>query len=103
MNPPTPLFRAFPLTGPECEIFINDRPVRARAGQSVLTVILEHAAHVREHETNGEPRAGFCLMGACQDCWIWTSPHQRGRSCTTPAQPGMRIYTRNPDMEASLS
>jgi NADH dehydrogenase/NADH:ubiquinone oxidoreductase subunit G len=41
--------------------------------------------------------AGFCLMGACQDCWIWDDDGRRLRACTTYAEQGMRIRTTWPD------
>lgn len=72
---------------------IDGRSVEARAGQSVLAVMLANAAYVRRHEIDDAPRAGFCLMGACQDCWVWLSPDRRGRACTTPVEEGMRILT----------
>ena len=90
------LFRVFPLTGEEFEIRIDEVPTKVRAGQSVLSALLERGKVLRHHETNCEPRAGFCLMGACQDCWVWLSPEQRGRSCTATVEPGMQIFTKIP-------
>lgn len=78
---------------PALRCTIDGRPVEARAGQSVLTVMLLSGAFVRRHDVDGEKRAGFCLMGACQDCWVWFSPERRGRACTTPIAEGMRIVT----------
>jgi NADH dehydrogenase/NADH:ubiquinone oxidoreductase subunit G len=37
------------------------------------------------------PRAGFCLMGACQDCWVAVEGMGRVRACTTLAQDGMAV------------
>lgn len=90
------LHRAFPATGRECRIRIDGREVLAQTGQSVLSVLLEQGRWLRRHEQGGEPRAGFCLMGACQDCWVWLSPDQRGRACTTPVAPGMQVFTATP-------
>jgi NADH dehydrogenase/NADH:ubiquinone oxidoreductase subunit G len=39
------------------------------------------------------PRAGFCQMGACQDCWVALEDGTRLRACTTKLEPGMRILT----------
>lgn len=90
------LKRIFPLTGAEIDLWIDNKLVKVREGQSVLSAVLENSGHVRRHDKNGEPRAGFCLMGACQDCWVWLSKDQRGRSCTTPVKAGMHIYTNVP-------
>ena len=37
------------------------------------------------------PRAGFCLMGACQDCWVVVAGLGRVRACATLAQHGMEV------------
>jgi predicted molibdopterin-dependent oxidoreductase YjgC len=78
------------------EIFIDGRRVGALRGDTVLTAILVNAERVRVSEFSGEPRAGFCLMGACQDCWVSTETGERFRACTTFAEPGMRLLTGAP-------
>jgi aerobic-type carbon monoxide dehydrogenase small subunit (CoxS/CutS family) len=42
------------------------------------------------------PRAGFCLMGACQDCWVWLADGSRLRACTTLLAEGMQVRTEPP-------
>ena len=42
----------------------------ALAGDTVLTAVLTQAERLRVSEFGGGPRAGFCMMGACQDCWV---------------------------------
>lgn len=63
-------------------------------GDTVLTAVLSVAARLREHEASGLPHAGFCAMGACQDCWMDTEGGARLRACTTPLAAGMRLLTR---------
>ncbi len=75
---------AFTLDGAPCE---------GRAGDTLLSAILSRSDSLRRTEFSGEPRAGFCQMGACQDCWVMTETGERLRACTTPLQPGMRIVT----------
>lgn len=60
-------------------------------GDTVLTAVLSHARQLRHTEFSGSPRAGFCLMGACQDCWVATSEGQRLRACSTPLEPGIQL------------
>ncbi|GAB3630384.1 Hydrogen cyanide synthase subunit HcnA [Pandoraea terrae] len=67
--------------------------VEAMTGDTLLTAILLHRKSVRRTEFTGAPRAGFCLMGACQDCWVRTVDGQALRACSTPASDGMRIRT----------
>ena len=75
---------------------LNGQPLTALAGDTVLTAVLTHSARLRFSEFSGEPRAGFCLMGACQDCWVWSEQGERLRACSTPVQPGMAILTQPP-------
>lgn len=71
--------------------------IDAHHGQSVLTAILQNAGKIRDLEFNGEPRAGFCLMGACCDCWVWIDGCRGTRACREPARDGMVISTRPSD------
>lgn len=74
--------------------FLDGCEASALAGDTVLTAILSHQRFVRQSEFNGEARAGFCLIGACQDCWVRTETGERIRACTTPIAAGMRLVTR---------
>ncbi|WP_288951753.1 (2Fe-2S)-binding protein [uncultured Paracoccus sp.] len=68
----------------------------ALAGDSVLTAVLSAGPVLRWSEFGPEGRAGFCLMGACQDCWIWTEEGTRLRGCSTVIAPGMHLLTQAP-------
>ena len=84
-GPRTPL--AFTLDGQPCSGF---------EGDTVLTAVLAVGDVLRHSEFNAAPRAGFCLMGACQDCWMDSEDGPRLRACSTPLQAGMRLLTRRP-------
>jgi len=68
--------------------------VEALEGDTLLTALLTNGGRLRESEFGDGARAGFCLMGACQDCWVWTADGERLRACSTPVAAGMRIVTR---------
>ncbi len=91
------LHRVLPRRTPRVIIHIDGTPVAAHAGESVLLAVLAHGARLRLHEVDGAPRAGFCLMAACQDCWIWTAQGARLRACTTPVAEGMAVLTQPPE------
>ncbi|NMF96980.1 (2Fe-2S)-binding protein [Aromatoleum toluolicum] len=76
---------------------LDGKPVEALAGDTLLVAILSNGTSVRSCEFGGGRRAGFCLMGACQDCWVWTAAGDRLRSCTTMVEEGMRILTSQPE------
>jgi hypothetical protein len=73
--------------------FLDGEPRGALAGDTVLTAMLLHGARLRTSEFSGQPRAGFCLMGACQDCWVATESGERLRACSTPLREGMRLLS----------
>ncbi|APW39103.1 ferredoxin [Rhodoferax koreense] len=72
---------------------IDGQAATALAGDTVLTAMLTHGARLRRNEFSSEPRAGFCMMGACQDCWITTADGARLRACSTFIAPGMAVLT----------
>ncbi|MGH6720387.1 MAG: (2Fe-2S)-binding protein [Alphaproteobacteria bacterium] len=78
---------------PRVTITVDGRPVAALAGDTVLTALLLDGPRVRDSEFGDGPRAGFCLMGACQDCWVALGDGRRVRACTTPVAEGMAIVT----------
>jgi D-hydroxyproline dehydrogenase subunit gamma len=77
-------------------IRIDGHSVQALAGDTLLVALLTNVRRVRDSEFGDGSRAGFCLMGACQDCWVWTESGERLRACSTPVQSGMAVLTRPP-------
>jgi predicted molibdopterin-dependent oxidoreductase YjgC len=75
---------------------LNGRACTALEGDTVLTAILTQSTRLRESEFSGSPRAGFCMMGACQDCWVQLVDGERLRACTTFVEAGMRVRTGLP-------
>ena len=66
----------------------------AAVGDTLMVALLTGTRTLRDSEFGDGRRAGFCLMGACQDCWVWTADGDRLRACTTPAVEGMSIVTQ---------
>lgn len=78
-------------------IRIDGEPVTALIGDTLLTALLIHGRRVRVSEFGDGPRAGFCVMGACQDCWVSTAEGERLRACTTFVRDGLAILTTVPE------
>jgi len=76
-------------------------PASALEGDTVLTAILTQRRALRRSDFTSEPRAGFCLIGACQDCWIRTEDGQRLRACSTSVEGGMRLLTNGANPAAA--
>lgn len=78
---------------PAIRITIDGEVCEALAGDTLMTAILTSRGRLRLAEFGGGPRAGFCVMGACQDCWVRLEDGRRLRACTTPAADGMAVFT----------
>jgi predicted molibdopterin-dependent oxidoreductase YjgC len=72
---------------------LDGEPATALEGDTVLTAVLAQHDRLRRNEFSHAPRAGFCLMGACQDCWIATADGERLRACSTFIAPGMALLS----------
>lgn len=78
---------------PEVAFVLDGQPASALAGDTVLTAVLTQADRLRTNEFSQLPRAGFCLMGACQDCWVRLADGRSLRACQTLIEPGMQVCT----------
>lgn len=78
-------------------ILVDGKPVQGLEGDTIMVAVLAAGSHLRSSEFGGSHRAGFCLMAACQDCWVWTADGERLRACSTPLAEGMSITTKQPE------
>lgn len=85
--------RLKPRAGAPIAFTLDGRAAEAREGDTLMTAILLQAPALRRFEFADEARAGFCLMGACQDCFVMLDDGSRVRACTTPVTSGMRVRT----------
>ncbi len=80
---------------PALSFMLDGAVVNARAGDTLLTAILASGGgHVRQSEFGDGPRAGFCWMGACQDCFVVVDGRGARRACGTLVEPGMVVRRR---------
>lgn len=76
---------------------IDRQSVEALEGDSLLVALMLSVGHTRFSDFGDGERAGFCMMGACQDCWVWTEDGDRLRACSTTVAPGLRLTTSQPE------
>ena len=76
---------------------LDGKPAEALEGDTLLTAVLLNSRRLRLNEFDQTPRAGFCLMGACQDCWLRLESGERLRACSTYLSEGMRVSTDGGD------
>jgi len=87
---------AVPAGSGALDFRLNGVPCTARRGDTVLTAILLQGDRLRVSPFSGAPRAGFCLMGACQDCWVQCADGRRLRACSTLVEEGMDLHCPPP-------
>ncbi len=75
-------------------IVVDGVAIEALAGDTLQVAMLTAGRRLRESEFGDGPRAGFCLMSACQDCLVWGVDGEPLRACTTPVADGMAVVTR---------
>ncbi len=96
MNPPQ-LQRVAEMDRQLVEIQIDGWQLSAMVGDTILVAMLTQRGLLRQKQEGEAAGAGFCLMGACQDCWVWLEDGRRVRACTTYVEPGLSIRTTWPD------
>jgi predicted molibdopterin-dependent oxidoreductase YjgC len=77
---------------PPLAFTLDGAPATARAGDTILTAILTARRRLAGSNAGEAPRAGFCLMGACQECWV-EAGGAPVRACGTLIVAGMRVTT----------
>ena len=91
---PSPLLvRVKPRASAVIRFRLDGREVAAHDGDTVLTAVLLNGVRLRRFEFGAADRSGFCLMGACQDCWVRLAGGGRVRACSTPISEGLHIVT----------
>jgi len=93
MMPKAQLTRLKETDRPAVSFQIDGSPATALKGDTVLTAILTNTGSLRVSEFGDGRRAGFCLMGACQDCWVSLASGARLRACSSYVEDGMHIVT----------
>lgn len=82
---------------PTVSFVIDGEPASGLEGDTLMVAMLTSGRALRDSEFGDGRRSGFCLMGACQDCWVWTAAGERLRACTTVVTPGLSISTHQPE------
>lgn len=86
---------------PVVHFVLNAQPAQALEGDTILTAILTQSRQLRVNEFSQLPRAGFCVMGACQDCWVRLGEGGALRACQHLIQSGMQVHTQAPLVEGA--
>jgi predicted molibdopterin-dependent oxidoreductase YjgC len=82
---------------PTVSLTVDGAPIEALRGDTLMVALLTQCSALRQSEFDPGRRAGFCLMGACQDCWVWTRGGERLRACSNEVREGLDIVTTQPE------
>ena len=80
---------------PALAFTLDGQPASGLQGDTLLTAVLTCSEHLRGSDFSAEPRAGFCMMGACQDCWVRLDDGRRVRACSTLLEQD-QVVSRDP-------
>jgi len=72
-------------------IYIDQRPVRVKAGISVAAALAIAGDGLTRYSVSGEPRAPLCGMGVCHECRTTINGVAHQLACQTPCVEGLRI------------
>ncbi|MCY1270771.1 2Fe-2S iron-sulfur cluster binding domain protein [compost metagenome] len=79
------------------KLMVDGQSIEALQGDTLMVALLTRVSALRQSEFDLGRRAGFCLMGACQDCWVWTRGGERLRACSSEVREGLDIVTKQPE------
>lgn len=83
---------------PTLTFTVDGAPITALEGDTLMVAMLTNGRRLRQSEFGDGARSGFCLMAACQDCWVWTEDGTKLRACSTVATEGLKLNTREPEV-----
>ncbi|RVE94412.1 (2Fe-2S)-binding protein [Sinorhizobium meliloti] len=73
-------------------IFLDERPIPARAGETVAACLLRAGiAYFRTTPVSGSPRLPYCMIGHCFDCLIEIDGVGSRQTCLVQVRDGMRL------------
>lgn len=81
---------------PDLLFHFDDSVISSFQGETVIAAVLRHREYLSFSEFDNSPRLGFCLMGACQDCSVWTKEGKRLRACRATVTQGQHLLSRPP-------
>ncbi|ODN42423.1 (2Fe-2S)-binding protein [Piscirickettsia litoralis] len=82
---------------PPCDktfiIWVNDKPLSAIQGESVLSALLASNYKSLMKNDHAICNGAYCGMGVCHNCYVQVNSQYKKRACQTIVQAGMKIKT----------
>ncbi len=89
------------ISGERVTFSFDGHEVHAVAGETIAAALLAAGIdHFRLSPVSAQPRAAFCMMGACYDCLVAING-ENVQACITQVEPGLRV--ERPDVVTGAS
>lgn len=76
----------------EVVIWVEGKPLKARAGESVAAAVLAAGlGPTRTTPVSASPRAPYCMMGVCFECLMEIDGQENTQGCMTTVAEGMQV------------
>ena len=90
------MFRSIGSAEATITIYLDGRPIAARAGETIAACLLRAGApHFRTTPVSGSGRLPFCMIGHCFDCLIDIEGLGSRQACLVHVRPDMRLRTQD--------
>lgn len=77
-------------------IYLDGRPIPARAGETIAARLLRAGvSHFRTTPASGAKRLPYCMIGHCFDCLIEIDGIGSRQACLSPVEDGMTLRIQN--------
>lgn len=73
-------------------IYIDDKAVKAVAGESVASILLQQGMTAVHSAPDNAARGPYCMMGVCFDCMVECEDGRSEQACQLYAEEGMKVY-----------
>ena len=90
------------VTTEQITIFVNDEPVQACIGESVLGVLFALGMKAITKTNAGATIGAYCGMGICYCCTVKIDGVNKQRACQSIVYPDMRILTQTNELASQI-
>ncbi len=87
------MFRRLKPQGQKIQIFFDDQEIEAIEGENLAAALLAaDVTHFRSNPVSKQPRAPYCMMGACFECLVEIDGQSK-QACMIEATVGLKVGT----------
>ena len=97
------MFRRIRPAQPNVTIYIDDRPHRVNADETIATILVNSGIPAVHNAPDGAPRGPYCMMGVCFECLVEIDGRPNQQACQAMIRDGMQIRRQQaPDLDSDF-